>query len=183
MTGDAVSTGSGRAWRRGHLERGLWVGVLAFGVVGAFRLRAADAGSTVTSRATVEQAPDLRLRGDSARDDSVAAAVEVLDHRNPFRREDDGAPHGATPFGLTGGAAPPRPFTAPTRPTLTLRGIVGVAPELRAVVDGIPGVDGSTLMAPGDTLRGFRLRRVTADSAVVQSADTTWHLGLRRAWP
>ena len=77
-------------------------------------------------------------------------------------------------------AARSAPPPAPTpRPVLILSGILwGAQPE--ALVDGIPGSDGSRLMHRGDSLGGIRLRSLTRDHVVLAGMDTTWTLFIRK---
>ena len=75
-----------------------------------------------------------------------------------------------------GAPAPPEP--APARPAIQLVGIVWGSHPM-ALVDGIPGVDGSRAMQRGDTVGGLRLRRITPGSVVMTGYDTTWTLRVR----
>jgi len=77
------------------------------------------------------------------------------------------------PFAPVSPAAP--------RPALVLVGIVG--PPWRALVDGIPAHDGSTVLRAGQTVAGLRVRDVNASSATISAVDTTWHLTVKRKWP
>lgn len=73
-------------------------------------------------------------------------------------------------------APPPVPIA---RPVLILSGILwGAEPE--ALVDGIPGIDGSRLMHRGDSVAGLRLRTLTRDHVVLTGMDTTWTLFIRK---
>ncbi|MGH7532707.1 MAG: hypothetical protein ACREL4_05390 [Gemmatimonadales bacterium] len=68
-----------------------------------------------------------------------------------------------------------------TKPALVLSGIItGHHPA--ALLDGVPGHDGSVLLQFGDTVAGLRLRRVDAASVVITGMDTTWTLTVRQAW-
>jgi len=90
------------------------------------------------------------------------------------------------PAALAYGSSPdtlanrPVPAPAPPRPALVLVGIVG--PPWRALVDGIPGHDGSVLLHAGQVMAGLRVREVTATGASISAADTTWHLAIKRTW-
>lgn len=67
------------------------------------------------------------------------------------------------------------------RPALSLSGIItGRRPA--ALLDGVPGHDGSMLLQIGDTAAGLRLRRIERDRVIVTGMDTTWTLTLRQAW-
>ncbi|MEO8032743.1 MAG: hypothetical protein ABI765_17970 [Gemmatimonadota bacterium] len=64
------------------------------------------------------------------------------------------------------------------KPLLVLSGIVwGRRPA--ALIEGVPGQDGSRLMHPGDTAGGIRLRLMTRDKVLLSGFDTTWTLTIR----
>ncbi len=70
--------------------------------------------------------------------------------------------------------------TAPTapKPLVILSGILwGKRPA--ALIEGIPGQEGSRLMHPGDTAGGIRLRLMTRDKVLLSGFDTTWTLTIR----
>jgi len=90
---------------------------------------------------------------------------------NPLRYDPDN-PH----VMQSGAAAPP-----PQRPTLLLRAIVG-GPPWEALLEGIPGRSGPSLVRPGDTLGDLVIRSVFRDTVVVAGLDTTWRLGIGRGW-
>jgi hypothetical protein len=51
-----------------------------------------------------------------------------------------------------------------------------------AAIEGIPGVEGTRLLARGDTVAGVRIRRIEAAAVTVAGYDTTWVLKVREAW-
>jgi hypothetical protein len=75
---------------------------------------------------------------------------------------------------LEGVVPPPKP----PKPTLVLEGLVGHA----ALLDGVPGRSATVIVHARDTLGGLLIQRVSRDTVVVSSADTTWRLTLRHAW-
>lgn len=106
--------------------------------------------------------------------DSVRLWTAVARDRNPFRFARRPA---AIPFGAE---APPAP-QAPHRPELRLLGTIG-GPPWQALLAGIPGRAGGTIVSQGQEIEGLRMRRITRDSLVVEGSDTTWRLGVRTLW-
>jgi hypothetical protein len=77
-------------------------------------------------------------------------------------------------------AAPPPP-PKPPKPHLAVAGILG-GPPWTALLDSVPGRDGSVLVKRGDTLGGLKIRSVGRDTVVVQGTDTLWKLVVKRPW-
>lgn len=67
------------------------------------------------------------------------------------------------------------------RPQLVLRGLVG-GPPWSAIVDGIPGTEGGTVLRVGQSIGGITLRAARRDTINLQGKDTAWTLTIRRAW-
>lgn len=111
--------------------------------------------------------------------DSLAVLTSRIVDSDPFRldRKPAAVAYGAMPDTLANRATAP----APPRPPLVLVGIVG--PPWRALVDGMPGHDGSVVLRAGQTIAGLRVRDVTAVTATISAVDTTWHLAVKRTWP
>jgi hypothetical protein len=157
------------------IEMALWaLAVVAAGatVVG---WRAATAGPPRDARSAVPAA-----HGDPAVDSeglrTMAAQVAATD---PFRldRHPSSVPYRP-------GIEYVAPPAAPPKPALVLKGTVG-ADQSRgwaAMIDGVPGHDGTAVLRMGDTLGGLRIKRVGRDTVVVTGMDTTWKLTVRRAW-
>lgn len=72
------------------------------------------------------------------------------------------------------------PRSAP-KPSLALTGLVGGA-RLAAVLEGLPGIEGSRVMGVGDSAGGVRVIRITGSTVVLRGYDTLWSLGVRRPW-
>ena len=177
------------------LERTLWLGTLACTAValGAARdcTTASGAGRTVGAGGGRSGPPVLPtiFAADVARDDSIAAAAEVLSVRDPFRlsRIPGGTLADPVPAPLPATSLPPMP--GPPRPSLRLQGIVGLHPRMRsgdaryeAVLTGVPDRDRGVLVQQGDTLGDLVVRRVGPDTVVVTGRDTTWQLTVIREW-
>lgn len=163
---------------RRRAELALWVAAIGLAVLAGDRgwaVKSALSRSTVTAlpwEALGTPAPIL-LPGSNA----LVAASEVLVARDPFRLERK--PSGVAYSPTLEGAPPPPP--RPPRPALAVAGIVG-GPPWEALVEGIPGREGSTLVRRGDTVSGLRIRSITKDSVRITGMDTTWTLTVRRAW-
>jgi hypothetical protein len=67
------------------------------------------------------------------------------------------------------------------KPTLALVGIVGGG-EATAVIEGIPGIEGSRVVRVGDVVSGLRVKRIEGDRVVIVGMDTTWVLKVREPW-
>ncbi|HKV50235.1 MAG TPA: hypothetical protein VJO52_03465 [Gemmatimonadaceae bacterium] len=111
--------------------------------------------------------------------DSLAVLAERITSADPFRldRKPAAVAYGAPDTAAAHAAAQ----AAVPRPPLVLVGIVG--PPWRALVDGIPGRDGSTVLHAGQTVAGLRVGTITGTTATISGMDTTWHLTVKRTWP
>lgn len=104
------------------------------------------------------------------------AAISLVD-ADPFRTSRHPSP---IAYHTDVEGAPPSP-PRPPRPGLSVSGIIG-GPPWSAVLEGLPGHEGGTVVHPGDTLGGLRIRSVRRDTVVISGVDTTWRLIVRRAW-
>lgn len=68
---------------------------------------------------------------------------------------------------------------ATPRPRLTLRGIV-VGAETAAVLEGLPGVEGTRVVRRGETIGELTVRRIEKERVIVSGMDTSWTLTLPR---
>ena len=67
------------------------------------------------------------------------------------------------------------------RPALALSGILwGTEPA--AILEGLPGTDGSTVLRRGETVGGIRVTRIEQGRVVLVGRDTTWRLEVRNPW-
>lgn len=131
----------------------------------------------------VEQAPviwSLPHEPGRAEPESLSVAAELVTEADPFRldRRPADVPYGA----IVDGAAATPPAPTLTNPNLALSGIIGGPPWV-AVIDGVPGHDGSVLLHVGDTLGGLRVRAISGTTVTITGSDTTWKLTLKRPWP
>jgi hypothetical protein len=119
--------------------------------------------------APLEATPHSPMRWDSL--------SSLLVARDPFRADRVPAPVAFDPNPVQPSEAPP----APPKPALLLTGIVwGTAPS--AIIEGLPGLEGSRLMLQGDVAGGITLRRIGEHRVVLSGYDTTWTLVVRRPW-
>ena len=128
--------------------------------------------------ATVMPAPADRREGQSAQPAaSLLDSVTLMATRAAvFRERRSLASVPFDPARPQGTAAPP-PSGAP-RPAPQLVGIAwGNTPV--ALLDGIPGTDGSRAMQRGDTAGGLKLRRIFPHEVTMTGYDTTWTLRIR----
>lgn len=158
------------------LERCAWTVAVAATVVAA-------RSWYVISRSAQAQAPAIWPVPEAARPisaDSLAVLTSRIVDNDPFRIDRKPAD---VAYGVTADSIANRALAAAAapRPSLVLVGIVG--PPWRALVDGIPGHDGSMVLGAGQSVAGLRVRDVTATAATISGTDTTWHLTVKRTWP
>jgi|SRR6185312_899880 len=112
--------------------------------------------------------------------DSLGVLTSRIVDSDPFRLDRKPA---AVAYGAAQDTLPNRTAAAPEapRPPLVLVGIVG--PPWRALVDGVPGHDGSIVLRAGQSIAGLRVRNVTASTTTISGVDTTWQLAVKRTWP
>lgn len=109
----------------------------------------------------------------------IARGAATIVASNPFRltRAPSPIPFGMPQLPAPGMVAAPN---APPKPALHLRAVVG--PPWEALLEGVPGKPGFTVVRMGDTVAGLTIRTIQRDSVIVRGMDTTWRLGVARAW-
>lgn len=154
-------------------EAAIWLATVALAFVAArgSRAPAAEGGEGPPPTPVAAAEPSL-VDADSLDE----AAVYTVEH-DPFRLERRPSDVPYAP-GIEG-APPPPP--APPKPALVLTGTMG-GPPWQGVVEGFPGARGSTVVREGQLVGELRVVRVTRESVVVEGADTTWSLRVRRTW-
>lgn len=137
----------------------------------------AEAPISLGSASAAPSAPMLSALQPPADADSLARAIVA---RDPFRmgRAPSGVPF--NPDAVAGATASPPP-RAP-RPALALAGIV-LGGEPQALIDGLPGVEGSRVMRVGERVGDYVLRAIAADRVVIAGPDTMWTLRVRSQFP
>jgi len=110
---------------------------------------------------------------------ALDSAAKSVTRSDPFRleRRPSSVAYGTESEGASAAPSPPKP----PKPKLALAGIVGGPPWV-ALVDGIPGRNGSVLVHAGDTLAGLRVRSLGPNGVTITGLDTTWKLTLKRPW-
>lgn len=92
--------------------------------------------------------------------------------RNPLRADGGFPPTLAEPASVLGAAAS-------AKPQLTLLAMAG-GPPWRALVSGVPGASGSTVVDEGRPLPQLTIRRIARDTLWIAGFDTVWTLTLPR---
>ena len=155
-------------------ERLLWIGAaIAIGTAGV----AAASSSRPRGAAPAQpwaSVPDIH-RFD---EDSIAKGAAFSIDNDPFRLSRRPA---VVRYSSTPAAAQLPAVAAAPRPNLVLRGIVG-GPPWSAIIEGIPGREGTTMLRPGDSAGPLVVRSVGRDTVIIKGADTTWHLTVKRTW-
>lgn len=161
-----------------RVEIAIWIGAIALATLAGARGHAvASALSQSAPRTARYEAWGVVSSPLNMAPGTLTAASDTLVARNPFRL--DRKPSDVV-YDPAMGVVPPAPPTV-TRPPLAVVGIVG-GPPWEALVEGIPGRQGSVLVRRGDTLGGLRVRSITRDIVRISGMDTVWTLPVRRAW-
>lgn len=157
-------------------EPALWCATALLALVAGVRIH--EASFELAASAPVAWAPLPEVRRPDA--DSLLMASDRVATADPFRLDRRPAD---VPFGTPAAAStPPTPGANPARPNLALSGLVGGPPWV-AILDGVPGHEGSVLLRAGDTLGGIKVRAVSGTSATISGFDTTWKLTVKHPWP
>ena len=158
------------------MTRDLRVPLLAVGLLGV----AASVRLAAWPIARIDLPPSPGIDSSAQATSSVrriaAESVATIVSRDPFRigRRPLLPPY--DPLRLTEQATPP-----PPKPTLTLVGVVnGIDPS--AVIEGLPGVEGSRVVRVGDVVAGLQVKKITSGRVVIAGMDTTWVLEVREPW-
>jgi hypothetical protein len=107
---------------------------------------------------------------------NVDSIVRLVVTRTPFRSARRPAPVAFDPNPSTQPEAPATP-----RPTPVLTGIVWSA-DPTAVIQGLPGIEGSKVVRRGDVIGGIRISRIERERVQVTGLDTSWTLRVREPW-
>jgi len=155
------------------VERALWATVLTLGITAAVERMGAIGAATPAHTgivAVIASAPSPTIEAIGS------AGTRVVDV-DPFRAARHPSPVAYRPD--LEGAPPPPP--RPPHPVLLLTGIIG-GPPWQAVLEGVPGQEGSIVARRGDVFGSLVVRAVKRDTVIVTGMDTTWKLTVRTAW-
>ena len=158
------------------LERTLWLAALLALAAGVVELRQrsarlwAAASPAVLSMIAVAPARPTP--------DSLEAAVDEIADRNLFRPERASAEKQQNAQPMMPMAMPQPPSA---KPHLVLRGVLG-GPPWDAIIEGVPGREGSVVLRAGQSLGGITVRAVRRDTTYARGFDTTWVLTMARTW-
>jgi hypothetical protein len=169
-----------RQVNRRYGERVLWAGTALCLTIAAFAWyggRSVTGPVQLVADSAISATMDVRRLFDTR---LVALANRVVEG-DPFRSDRRPAP---LPYSRAAEGQPPPPPepSAPPNPALVLRGTVG-GPVWEALIEGIPGREGSTLVRSGELIAGLTVQRVSRDTVVVRGRDTAWTLTVGQPWP
>jgi hypothetical protein len=152
------------------IERLLWIASAAALLIAlATSYRPVETPSPRTSAPT----PAAELMREASSASAFESAVASIVSRNMFSTERRPMPAVKPPV-----AAEQRSII-PSKPQLVLRGLIG-GPPWDALLEGVPGREGSVVLRGGRTIMGFRLTIVRNDTAYIEGMDTLWTLTVRR---
>lgn len=119
---------------------------------------------------------DSNAHVSSTRSRIAAESVVAVVSRDPFRIGRRPLIPAYDPLRLAEQLAPP-----PPKPRLNLVGVLnGMEPS--AVIEGLPGVEGSRVVRVGDVVAGLTVKKIANGRVVIAGMDTTWVLEVREPW-
>ncbi len=157
-----------------RLLTALCAGVTVVGTLLAGWLLLAGPARGETAFGPIAAAPDAAAAPRLAADSLAALAAD----RDPFRLARGPAPMPFDPA-LSDDVPPPPP---PSQPPLTLVGVV-LGAERAALIDGLPGTEGTRVLRVGERVAGYTVRRIEETHVRIAGPDTTWTLRVRGAQP
>ena len=105
---------------------------------------------------------------------AIDSAVARALRKAPFRPDGSPSPIAYDPARVDH----PVDAYAPPKPGLVLTGVLE-GPLPAAVLNGVPGHEGSVLFAVGESLAGLKLRSIKGGTVTITGMDTTWVLTVR----
>jgi hypothetical protein len=156
------------------VERFLWICAAAGLLSAVVSWRQSGRLARSLDAPLVVQPPPAAVRPIEA--SALGRAADAIARGNLFRPER--RPPDPTATSLPQGVQAPPQF-GPPKAQLILRGLLG-GPPWEAVLEGVPGREGSVLVRAGQVINGLTIRAVSANVVVVQGMDTTWTLTMPR---
>jgi hypothetical protein len=158
------------------MERSLWLVAALFAVLAIVGWRSGGGLTTEGNRSARGTTSGADAPSASTPATELASLASAVVARDPFRLERRPS---SVAFG-TQAMVPAAPAEPSRRPRLLLSGVFG--PPWQAVLEGVPGREGSVVARVGDVFGDLRVRSIRGDTVVVQGADTTWKLTVRHVW-
>jgi len=143
------------------------------GVTASVRIAAGPIARIQLPRAP---ASDSSAQTNSSSNRIATESVTAIVSRDPFRIGRRPTLPAYDPQRLAEQLAPP-----PPKPTLLLVGVVNGS-EPSAVIEGLPGVEGSRVVRQGDVVAGLQIKQISNSRVVIVGMDTTWVLEVREPW-
>ena len=143
------------------------------GVTASVRIAAGPIARVELPRSPVD---DSSVHVSSTRSRIASESVAAVVSRDPFRIGRRPLLPAYDPLRLAEQLAPPAP-----KPTLRLVGLVSGA-DPSAVIEGLPGVEGSRVLRVGDVVAGLSVKKISGNRVVIMGMDTTWVLEVREPW-
>ena len=150
--------------------------LIVVGLIGVTTSVRIAAGPIVRVQLPRSAATDSSAQAVGARSGIAAESVGAIVSRDPFRIGRRPALPAYDPQRLVEQLAPP-----PPKPTLILVGVM-TGSEPSAVIEGLPGVEGSRVVRVGDVIAGLQVKKITDGRVVITGMDTTWVLEVREPW-
>jgi hypothetical protein len=150
--------------------------LLVVGLIGVTTSVRIAAGPIVRVQLPRAAATDSSARPAGSAGRIAAESVSAIVARDPFRIGRRPTLPAYDPQRLAEQLAPP-----PPKPTLILVGVVNSS-EPSAVIEGLPGVEGSRVVRVGDVIAGLQIKKITDRRVFVAGMDTTWVLEVREPW-
>ena len=150
--------------------------LLVVGLLGITASVRIAAGPIASIQLPPSRASDSSAQTSGSATRIAAESVATIVSRDPFRIGRRPLLPAYDPLRFAEQLAPP-----PPKPTLILVGVVnGLEPS--AVIEGLPGVQGSRVVRVGDVAAGLQVKKITNGRVVIVGMDTTWVLEVREPW-
>lgn len=169
-----VPAGGGGPVSYGVARGALWCVLMAGGGAGMWAL--------LVPLVTAESAAPARSTGADVKPTPAFVSDSLVERaiRRPMFRS--GRRPATVGFDPARGSSPDASVGPPIpKPALLVSGIVW-GHEPAAVVEGMPGVEGATVMRQGERMAGIRVVLIERERVLLRGLDTTWNLPVREPW-